>query len=161
MQVLRWIAIALAALVAAIGLLAFGARFSDGPVAMLPGGPFRSGDWVEDSRVDWSFAADIREIQLQSGQPLRSRTTWILVLDGEAYIPCSLSFPPGKTWHRQALENPEAVVRVAGRRYRRRLVKVDDPALEQRLREVVVAKYGPPPGAGRGGAWFFQLAPPS
>jgi hypothetical protein len=158
-RVLRWLAIALAALVAGVGLVAIGARFADGPIAMLPGGPFRTGEWVEDPHVDWSFAADTREIELQSGDPVRSRTTWILVVDGEAYIPCSLSFPPGKTWHREALENPDAVVRVGGKRYRRRLVKVDDPALEQRLRETARAKYEPPPGSG-GGVWFFHLAPP-
>lgn len=142
-------------LVLGVGI-AVGARFADGPVAMLPGGPLSSGEWVEESDVDWTFATDIPEIELQSGD--RSRTTWILVLDGEAYVPASLSFPPGKTWHREALTDPAAVVRVEGKRYRRNLEKVDDPELEARLGEVVLEKYTPPPGGG--GAWFFHLAPP-
>ena len=160
MKVLRWLVIVLVVIIASIALVAFGARFADGPVAIFPGGPFESGEWVEDPEVDWSFAADLEEIELQSGDPVRSRTTWILVVDRDAYVPCSLSFPPGKSWHHEALESPEAVVRVAGKRYARRLVKVDDPALEQRLGEAARAKYRPPPGS-EGGVWFFHLAAPT
>lgn len=160
MRVIRWVGIAIASLAVLLALLAFGARFGDGPLAMLPGGELRSGEWVEESDVDWTFAADIEEIELQSGDPARSRTTWILVVDGQAYVPCSLSFPPGKSWHHEALEDPHAVVRVAGKRYRRRLVKVGDAELERRLADVVLEKYTPPPGSD-GGVWFFHLAPPA
>jgi hypothetical protein len=157
MRVLRWIGIALAALVLALAALAAGARFADGPVAALPGGPLASGEWVEDPNVDWSFASGIQEIELESAG--RSRTTWILVLDGEAYVPCSLDFPPLKRWHEEALERPEAVVRVLGRRYRRRLVRVDDQALRGRLSEEVRRKYGGGPVSDPSRAWFFHLAP--
>ena len=160
MKVLRWIAIGLGVLVLlALGVV-MGARFADGPLALLPGGPFASGDWVEGPAVDWTFAKDIQEIELQSGDPERSRTVWILVLDGEAYVPCSLTFPPGKRWHTQALNDPEAVVRVEGKRYRRNLRKVEDEALHAKLVERVAAKYagvGPPGDAGS--VWFFRLAP--
>jgi len=156
MKWLQRIGLALGGLVALGALVAFGARFADGPLAILPGGPLQSGEWVEEPDVDWSFAADIEEIELESGG--RSRTTWILVHEGEAYVPCSLSFPPGKSWHREALEDPAAVVRVAGKRYPRRLEKVDDAELEAALGEAALAKYTPPPGGG--GAWFFHLAPP-
>jgi hypothetical protein len=159
MRVLKGIGITLLGLVALVGVIAFGARFADGPIAMLPGGPLASGEWVEEADVDWGFAADIEEIELQSGDPARSRTTWILVLDGEAYVPGSLSFPPGKSWHQEALTDPEAVVRVTGKRYRRRLLKVDDAELEARLAEVLGGKYTPPPGGGS--AWYFHLAPPN
>lgn len=156
MKILKGIGIAILGLLVLVGGIAFGARFADGPVAMLPGGPLSSGEWVEERDVDWTFASDVQEIELQSGG--RSRTTWVLVLDGEAYVPASLSFPPGKSWHREALTDPAAVVRVEGKRYRRSLAKVEDPELEARLGEAVLAKYTPPPGGG--GAWFFHLAPP-
>ena len=159
MKVLRWLGIALAIAAASIGLVAWAARFADGPVGLLPGGPFESGEWVSEELIDWTFAAAIPEIDLQSGSPARSRTTWILVAEGEAYVPCSLSFPPGKTWHHEALEDPDAVVRIADKRYRRKLVKVDDPPLEQRLIEAVRKKYEPPPSSG--GVWFFRLAAPA
>ena len=160
MKVLKWLGIAMGALVLLLATVAFGARFADGPVAILPGGPFQSGEWVEDPNVDFGFAADIGEIELESGASPTSRTTWILVEGRKAYIPCSLGFPPGKTWHEEALSRPEAVVRIEGKRYRRKLVKVDDAALEERLTAIVREKYsgGPPSDAG---AWFFELAPPS
>jgi hypothetical protein len=158
MRVIRWIGIAIGVLVLCVGALAIGARFSDGPIAMFPGGPFRSGEWVEAADVDWSFATDLEEIELQSDD--RSRTTWILVLDGEPYVPCALGFPPGKRWHQDALESPDAVVRVQGKRYRRRLARVDDEALRARLFEVAGNKYPSGPTSELEGVWFFHLAPP-
>lgn len=160
MKLLRWLGIGIGGLVVLIAAVAFGARFADGPVAIFPGGAFQSGDWVEEADVDFGFAANIAEIELESGAPPTSRTTWILVEGGEAYVPCSLGFPPGKVWHEKALEKPDSVVRIDGKRYRRTLVKIDDAALEQRLTAIVVDKYsgGPPSDAG---VWFFHLAPPS
>jgi len=159
MKWIRYLAIGIVGVALAIAVVSFGARFADGPLAMFPGGPFESGEWVEETDVDWTFATDIEEIELQSGDPARSRTTWILVADGAAYVPCSLSFPPGKTWHHEALQDPTAVVRVDGKRYRRKLVKVDDAELERRLGELALEKYSPPPSSD--GVWFFHLAPPA
>lgn len=159
MRILRAIAFILLGLVLLIAAVAFGARFSDGPIAVFPGGAFRTGEWVDDPAADLSFAADIQEIELESGSPPTSRTVWILVLDGAAYIPCSLSFPPGKRWHFDALEHPNAVVRIDGKRYRRRLDKVQDPALHARLLELVSAKYAGGPVGRADDAWFFLLAP--
>jgi hypothetical protein len=82
--VLRAIAILLLVLVLLFAAAAFGARFADGPLAVFPGGPFRTGEWVDDPAADLSFAADIPEIELESGAPPTSRTVWILVLDGAA-----------------------------------------------------------------------------
>jgi hypothetical protein len=138
-KILKAIGILVAAIVLLIAAVAIGARFSDGPVALLPGGPLTSGEWVEGGRIDWSFATDIEEIEFESGG--RSRTTWILVHEGEAYIPCSLSFPPGKSWHQEILE----------------LVKVEDEALFASLAAIVETKYTAPPGGGE--AWFFHIAP--
>lgn len=155
MKILKALGILVGAIVLLIAAVAIGARFSDGPVALLPGGPLTSGEWVEGGRVDWTFATDIEEIEFESGG--RSRTTWILVNEGEAYIPCSLGFPPGKSWHQEILENPEGVVRVEGKRYKRKFVKVEDEALHESLAEIVRTKYTPPPGGGD--AWFFHIAP--
>jgi len=159
-KILRWLGIGLGCLVVLIAAVAFGARFADGPVAVFPGGAFQSGDWVEDTSVDFGFAADIAEIELESGAPPTSRTTWILVEGAKAYVPCSLGFPPGKRWHKEALTKPDAVVRIAGKRYRRTLVKIEDEALEGRLKAIVGDKYsgGPPSDSG---VWFFELAAPS
>jgi hypothetical protein len=159
MRVLRWLLILIGVLVAAVGAVALGARFADGPIAMFPGGPFRSGELVPDPNVDWSFAKDVQEVELESAG--RSRTTWILVLDGQGYIPCSIDFPPMKRWHQEALVQPEAVVRVGGKRYRVRLERADDPALRARLVEAAKAKYTGGPVSDESRAWFFHLAPPA
>jgi hypothetical protein len=159
MKMIRWLGIGVAIAAVSIALFAWGARLADGPIGMFPGGPFESGDWVSEELIDWTFAANLPEIELQSGSPARSRTTWILVAEGEAYVPCSLSFPPGKSWHREALQDPDAVVRIEGKRYRRKLVKIDDPPLEQQLLEAAQRKYQPPPSSA--GVWFFRLAAPA
>lgn len=160
MKLLRVLAIGLGALVLLIVAVGVGARFSDGPIAIFPGGVFASGEWVGEPVDDWSFAAEIEEIELQSGEPPSSRTTWILVDEGEAYIPCSLGFPPGKRWHTDALAKPDAIVRIQGRLYPRRLLKVEDETLQQRLAAGAKEKYGGGP-PGDSGIWFFHLAPPS
>jgi hypothetical protein len=159
--VIRAITILLLVVVLLIAAASFGARYADGPVALFPGGAFRTGEFVEDPAADLSFAADLEEIELESGVPPTSRTVWVLVLDGAAYVPCSLSFPPMKRWHFDALEHPNAVVRIDGKRYRRRLDKVQDPALHARLLEVASAKYadGPVDVGAEGDVWFFLLGP--
>ena len=157
MKILKAIGVVLAALLLLVVLLFVGARFADGPIAVIPGGPLTSGELVEGGRVDWSFATDIEEIEFESGG--RSRTTWIVVHEGEAYIPCSLGFPPGKTWHEEILDDPNGMLRVDGKRYPRKFVKVEDEGLYATLVSLVRDKYPPPPGSGEGGAWFFHVQP--
>jgi hypothetical protein len=157
MRVLRWLLGAIVVLVLAVAAVALGARFADGPLALFPGGTLRSGEWVAEGPVDWSFAAEIPEIELESDG--RSRITWILVEGGAAYVPCSLDFPPGKRWHLAALEKPDAVVRVQGRRYRTRLVRSDDEALRGRLIAAVQRKYPGGPAGDASRVWFFRLDP--
>ena len=161
MRVLRWTSLVIGTLALVLGVTVFGARYADGPIAVFPGGPFESGQWVEDLDVDWSIIRQVREVEIQSGKPQRSRTTWILVLNGQPYVPCSLGFPPFKRWHREAMKDPRAVLRVEGRRYRRTLSKVEDPELHQRLYEVLTKKYAGGPISGPTGVWFFRLDDPS
>ena len=73
-------------------------------------------------RSDWGFPADIQEIEFESGG--RSRTAWIVVDDGDAFIPASTVFPPGKRWHKDALTDPAAVVRIDGVRYPVELARI-------------------------------------
>jgi hypothetical protein len=146
-------------LVLVVAGTAVASRFADGPlVEFLPGGPLVSGDWVEEEPPDWGFVANESVIELESDG--KSRKVYVLTIDGKAYIPASLSFPPFKKWHKRALDEPAAVVRINGKRYARRLQKIDDAELEARLGEQVRSKYGGPPSKGAG-AWFFRLDPPT
>lgn len=139
--------------------LAIASRFADGPlVEMLPGGPLVSGTLVESGPSNWSFVEDVQTIELESDG--RSRKTYILTVDGDAYISALLSFPPFKKWHKAALDNPDAVIRIEGKRYPRQLTKIDDPQIEARLTAQMIERFGVDP-AENGGIWFFRLDPPS
>jgi hypothetical protein len=110
--------------------------------------------------TDWSFATDIGEVELQLTSQSRSRTTWILVHEGEAYVPCSLGFPPGKSWYRDALTDGRAMLRIDGKRYPVTLTKLDDAAADAIapvIQAEVERKYGraPPSDAG---VWLFRVA---
>ena len=157
MRVVRVIGWILGGLVA-LGVVAFFApRFvSDGPLGPIVGGPLRSGEFYELAVSDWSFATDVKEIALQLESQSVSRTTWILVRDGAAYIPCSLGFPPGKSWYNDAQQDGRALLRIEGKRYPVTLTRDDDPTLSEFARGEVTRKYmnAPPSDAG---VMFFRV----
>ena len=159
MAAFRWVLRVLAVLVLLPVFAYYGARLHDGPLGLIPGGPLEAGDVVTEPIADWSFAKDTGEIALQLTSQDRSRTVWIFVLDGKAYVPCSLGYPPGKSWHQQALVDGHATVRIDGKRYPVMLTKVDD-AVAQEMGEATRAelsrKYGTLP-PGEGGSWFFSV----
>lgn len=157
MKIVKWIALGFGALVLGVALLFVAARFADGPLAMIPGGALRSGEWVDAPVGDWSFAADLDTIEMQLEGDSTSRTTWIAVRDGKAYIPASLKFPPGKTWYLRAAEDGRAVLRIGGKRYRVTLRRLGDPDEIAPAREALVEKYAPPPG-GRDEVWVFEVS---
>ena len=159
MKLLQWILGLLFGLLILVGMLIFGARFADGPIAILPGGPFKSGD-LQPTPEDWGFAADIQEIEFESGG--RSRTAWIAVEDGDAFIPASTVFPPGKSWHKDALTDPAAVVRIDGIRYPVAWARIapESPRFATVLAKLA-AKYPTVPGSEDADAaeavWVFEL----
>jgi hypothetical protein len=157
MKVLGTIGKVLAALLA-LGVVAFFApRFvHDGPLGPIPGGPLRAGAVFELPVSDWSFATDVGEIELQLASQRISRTTWILVRDGAAFVPCSLGAPPGKTWYVDAQADGRATLRIAGKRYPVTLTKDDDPSLADFARSEVTRKYGRAPSSDAG-VLFFRV----
>jgi hypothetical protein len=157
MTLVRWLIRIVAALVALIALLFFGARFHDGPLGPIPGGPLASGELVLEPVSDWSFATDVQEIELQLDSERRSRTVWLLVHEGQAFVPCSLGFPPGKSWYRQAALDGRATLRIEGRRHPVVLTKMDDPVIAEALRKEVLRKYERIP-QGESEVWMFQVA---
>ena len=155
MTALRWLFRIVVLLVLIAGAVVIAARVHDGPFGPIPGGALVSGTPVAESIADWSFAADIEEIELQLESQSTSRTVWVLVQDGKAYVPASVEFPPGKTWHRAALTDGRAILRIDGKKYPVMLAKIEDPAVVEALREVASEKYSPPPGDDE--VWFFSV----
>jgi len=153
LKILGKIVLVLALLVA---LLFAAARLHDGPLALIPGGPLASGNLVATPLTNWSFAESLETIEMQLIGDDTSRTTWILVTNGRAFIPCSLGFPPGKSWHRRADVDGRALVRIDGKRYPVTLRRTSDAALAQELTDIVSSKYGGGPSSDAG-VWFFAV----
>ena len=156
MRVVRWFAGAVGVIALLVAVLFVAARFHDGPLGLVPGGALVAGEIVAAPVGDWGFATDVDTIELQLDGESSSRTTWILVNSTRAFIPASLSFPPGKRWHKSADQNGAAWVRIAGRRYPVTLTRMRDEALRAQLAGVVGKKYGGGP-PGEGGVWFFEV----
>lgn len=156
MRILRIIAFLLAGVIGLLVVVAFAARFHDGPVGLFPGGPLASGSLEATPITDWSFAQAENTIELQLLSQQRSRTTWILVHDGAAFIPCAIGFPPGKTWHQHAVQDGRAVLRIQGRLYPVTLERIEDPKLSTALAGTVQEKYGRAPRS-EAGVWFFRI----
>jgi hypothetical protein len=159
MAALRWLLRIVLGAIALVTLLFFGARFRDGPLGPIPGGALEAGPEVTEPVGDWSFAKDVGEIELQLASQTTSRTTWVLVHEGQAYVPCSLGFPPGKSWYKQAVVDGRATLRIEGKRYPVTLTKLDDAEtlqLEPTVRAEVTRKYGQAPPSDAG-VWLFRV----
>jgi hypothetical protein len=158
----RWLVTAGIVGLGVLGLFAFFARFGDGPIGPLPGGVLRGGDVVSAQGVDWSFADDVKEVELQLEVPPRSRTVWIVVHGGQLYVPSAFVGIPGfEQWPREAEEDGRAVLRLKGRRYPVQAVRVRDPRIYARVEERLARKYGMDPAAlpDPDGTWIFRLDP--
>jgi hypothetical protein len=167
MQILKWLGGIFAAILLAFVLLVFVARFGDGPTAILPGGPLVAGELHTGPEPDWSFARDIPVMEFQLLEPPESRTIWLQVVDGKLYaVSGYMNSTIGKLWKHwpmQAEKDPRAVIRIDGKRYERKIVRLgpNDPALEGIASEIE-RKYGAPlraEMAASGDAWFYAFEP--
>jgi hypothetical protein len=166
--VLRVIGGLLALLLVVIGGLLVGARFADGPIAIIAGGPFTSGELVRGPEPDWSFVRDVREVEFQLLDPARSRTTWILYHEGKAYIPCGyMTTWWGKIWKQWPLEaekDPRILLRIGDSLYERRLVRIQDgpivaPLLAELSRKYAGGREIPMEAVTSGYLWLYEVAP--
>ena len=160
----------LGSLVLLIALALIGARFADGPVAIIAGGPFTSGELVTGPEPDWSFVRDIQEVEFQLVDPPRSRTTWILEHEGRIYIPCGyMTTTWGRIWKQwpiEALEDGRAILRIGDKLYERELVRMEEGPLVAVLTAELGRKYPiagdiGPEAVTSGYLWLFELAPRS
>lgn len=160
----------IAVIVIGLGSLLVGARFADGPLAIVAGGPFTSGETVTGPEPDWSFAHDVREVEFQLLEPPRSRTTWIIEHEGRIYIPSGyMTSWWGKIWKQwphEAEKDGRVLLRIDGKIYERQLVRVPPSPLVAPLTAELSRKYMggaevPPDTVASGYLWLFELAPRS
>ena len=167
MGILRWVAGAIGVAVLSVVALVIGARFGDGPIAIIPGGPLEAGELVSGAEPDWTFARDIAEMEFQLVEPPRSRTMWLQVHDKKLYVVSGyMNSTLGRLWKQwpaQALRDGRALVRIEGKRYERKLVRIlDDRPLLEGIAAEVNRKYGAQlraDMAASGDAWFFAMQP--
>jgi hypothetical protein len=169
MKILKRLVLAfLAVLIVGIAGLLVGARFADGPLAIIAGGPFTSGQLISGPEPDWSFAHDIQEVEFQLLDPERSRTTWIIEHEGKVYIPSGyMTSWYGKLWKQWPLEaekDGRIVLRVGDKLYERTLVRVSSGPLIAPITAELSRKYAggaeiPVAAVTSGNLWLFELAP--
>jgi len=144
-----------------------GARFADGPLAIVAGGPFRTGELVRGSEPDWSFVRDLATIEFQSLEPARSRTTWILYHDGRIFIPCGyMDSTLGRIWKKWPIEaerDGRVIARIDGKLDERSLVRIREGALLEPILAELSRKYVGQPipveSVTSGSLWIFEMAP--
>ena len=140
-------------------------RFTDGPMGIITGGAFSSGEVVSEE-PDWRYVKDYDIVEFQLLDPARSRTTWIVEHDGRIFIPSGYMLSSvGKIWKQwplQAEKDGRAILRVDAKLYPRQLVRInDDPVLPAVLAELS-RKYAngaqiPVSEVSRGSLWIFEL----
>jgi hypothetical protein len=171
MQILRWLGkfvlrvVAVVVVVAVLVLVA--ARFHDGPLGIVAGGPFKSGELVATPpEPDWQFVHDVPTVEFQLLSPERSRTTWILEVGGKIFIPSGyMNTTVGHIWKQWPLEaerDGRAILRVDGKLYPRQLVRVQSGDVLQQLTDEIARKYhlpATPATVQSGNLWLFELQP--
>lgn len=154
----------------------------DGPIGPLPGGPLERGKLVDAATYDWSALRNGQLVEHQTLVPLRSRTTGIMVHEGQPYMPCDLGFIwrrapwPGravmgtvwlvKQWHRQVEADGRLFVRIGDERIAVQAVRETDPErlsvlmdqIETAAADFVGQKLSPRPSP-PDPIWFFRLDP--
>ena len=106
--------------------------FSDGPVAVLPGGPMSGSTTLESFPGFGDQSSDFIELQVEGWRP-SSRTVIGFLHNKDLFMPSVQA--ASKWWPQQVLDNPEVIVRYQGVLYPRRASRITDSALILELRE--------------------------
>ena len=164
-RILKWFGIIVGVLALAIGLLLFSMRFHDGPLEILSGGPFKTGE-LATVPADWSFLTDRSTLEFQTMDPAQSRTVWLAVHERRLFLVSGyMNTGYGAIWKQwpHYLENDDRIIlRIDGRLYEQRLQRIMSGA------EVipVLSEFGRKYGAGglasdvsvsSGSTWMYEV----
>lgn len=158
--------VVLLALVA--GGVLVGARYADGPLAIVAGGPFTSGQLIRGAEPDWDRVHDTREVEFQLLHPPRSRTTWIVEHQGKGYIPSGYMTSwwgrIWKKWPHEAELDGRILLRIGDDLYERQLIRIDSgpllgPILAELSRKYAGGAEIPVDAVTSGDLWLFEVAP--
>ena len=155
------------ALVAVIAIVLIGARSADGPMALIAGGAFTTGTLHEGPMPHWAFVDDFETIEMQSLNPQRSRTIWVVQADGRIFIPCGyMDSWWGRIWKQWPIEaerDGRVITRIDGKLYKQNLVRImEGEILEPVLAELSRKYIGQPiplAAVSSDALWIFELTP--
>ncbi|MFN3236322.1 MAG: hypothetical protein ACE37D_04605 [Pseudomonadales bacterium] len=167
MNFFKWLLAVIAIIVVAFAALLFAMRFHDGPVEIFSGGPFKRGEIYSGPEPDWNQFKDRATVQLQSLEPPRSRTLWLVVVDDRIFVPSAyMNTKFGKIWKqwpRHAVKDGRALLRIDDTIYPRMMERLEpDHELVPDIVEALNNKY---PGdltmanVTSNDAWIFELTP--
>ena len=155
MRMLRRIGFGLGVLLIGVAILIGGARFLDGPLGPIPGGPLRGEPSLEEP-TNWAFAGGDATLELQVGD--RSRTVWFVTHQNVLYVAAAEA--ARKQWPAEVMKDPRVRLRVAGRIYDRKLVRIDDEALRQAVGRTFETRYQQTIDAeAKARVWVFRVDP--
>ncbi len=126
-RILKWVGITAGVLALAIGLLLFSMRFHDGPLEILSGGSFKTGE-LATVPADWSFLTDRSTLEFQTLEPAQSRTVWLAVHDRRLFLVSGyMTTGYGAIWKQwpHYIENDDRIIlRIDGKLYEQRLQRI-------------------------------------
>jgi hypothetical protein len=134
------------------------ARLTSGPLGPFPGGPFQGVPF--EGPFEAELLRDDEEVQLQVPAPSPyTITTHAFVIDGSLYVGADFVFP-FKRWVHIVQRNPQVSLRIGGRLFERRAVRIQEPGEARRLLEQVSRERGVDPDDWLTDVWFFRMDPP-
>ncbi len=164
-RLFKWAGIGAGVVVLTVVLFSIGMRFHDGPIAIISGGPFTSGE-PATTPASWSFLADRATVEFQTLRPPTSRTVWCAVHDGRLFVLSAyMATNYGKLWKQwpHYVEDDDRVIfRIDGKLYEQRLKRIREGVPVQPVMETFGRKYGFEGSADmvtQGDTWLFEVRP--
>ncbi len=162
----------IALIVLTVGGIFTAARFSDGPMEgrleIVSAGPFTSGELQSGIEPNWDFLKEYFTVEFQLLNPSRSRTTFVMEVDGRIFIPSGyMNSTVGKIWKHWPMEaekDGRAILRVDGKLYERSMVRINEGEILDDVLAELSRKYaGGFPVSKKdvdsGNLWIFELEP--
>ena len=164
-RILKWFGIIVGVLALAIGLLLFSMRFHDGPLEILSGGPFKTGE-LATVPADWSFLTDRSTLEFQTMDPAQSRTVWLAVHERRLFLVSGyMNTGYGAIWKQwpHYLENDDRItLRIDGRLYEQRLQRIMSgveviPVLSEFGRKYGAGGLASDASVSSGSTWMYEV----
>lgn len=164
-KLLRLLGILALVVACALGAFFVSMRFHDGPLEIISGGPFRSGE-LTPRPTSWEFIKERQEIEFQTLAPETSRTVWLGVVDTRLFLVSGyMNTGYGGLWKQwpHYLEGDDRVIlRIDGKLYEQRLERV----MGGEIVAPVLSEFGRKYGFGAvaddspitsGDTWMFEV----